>query len=40
VEEVAEVIVDVIENRRNDVYTRAGARARIIEYYSAIGEDP
>lgn len=39
-EEVAEVIANVIENRRNDVYTRTGARERIIEYYSAIGEDP
>lgn len=39
-EEVAEVIANVIENRRHDIYTRAGARERIIEYYSAIGEDP
>jgi NADP-dependent 3-hydroxy acid dehydrogenase YdfG len=39
-EEVAEVIASVIENRRHDVYTRTGARERIIEYYSAIGEDP
>ena len=39
-EEVAEVIANVIENRRHDVYTRIGARERIIEYYSAIGEDP
>lgn len=39
-EEVAEVIADVIERRRNDVYTRAGSRERVIEYYSSIGEDP
>lgn len=39
-EEVAEVIANVIEYRRHDVYTRTGARERIIEYYSAIGEDP
>lgn len=39
-EEVAEVIAGVIESRRNDVYTRAGATGRIIEYYSTIGEDP
>ena len=39
-EEVAEVIANVIEHRRHDVYTRIGARERIIEYYSAIGEDP
>ena len=39
-EEVAEVIANVIEFRRNDVYTRAGSRDRIIEYYSTIGEDP
>ena len=39
-EEVAEVIVDAIEKRRNDVYTRAGSRERVVEYYSSIGEDP
>ena len=39
-EEVAEVIVDVIERRRADVYTRAGARDRVVEYYSNVGEDP
>jgi short-subunit dehydrogenase len=38
-EEVAEVIANVIEFRRNDVYTRAGSRDRIVEYYSTIGED-
>jgi short-subunit dehydrogenase len=39
-EEVAEVIADVIDSRRNDVYTRAGSRDRVVEYYSTIGEDP
>jgi len=39
-EEVAGVIADVIESRRNDVYTRAGSRDRVVEYYSALGEDP
>jgi short-subunit dehydrogenase len=39
-EEVAEVIANVIEFRRNDVYTRAGSRDRVVEYYSTIGEDP
>ena len=39
-EEVAEVIAGVIESRRPDVYTSKGARARIVEYYSGVGEDP
>jgi len=39
-EEVAAVVVDVIERRRPDVYTRGGSRARVIDYYSALGEDP
>lgn len=39
-EEVAEVIANVIETRRNDVYTREGSRDRVIEYYSQTGEDP
>ena len=39
-EEVAEVIANVIDSRRNDVYTRAGSRDRVVEYYSTIGEDP
>jgi NADP-dependent 3-hydroxy acid dehydrogenase YdfG len=39
-EEVAEVIVDVIESRRADVYTRPGAQARVVGYYQSIGEDP
>lgn len=39
-EDTAAVIADVIESRRNDVYTRAGSRERVTGYYSAIGEDP
>jgi short-subunit dehydrogenase len=39
-EEVAAVIVDVVERRRPDVYTRGGSHARVLEYYSALGEDP
>ncbi len=39
-EEVAEVIANVIDMPRNDVYTRDGSRARVAEYYSTIGEDP
>lgn len=40
VEEVAPIVVEVIEARRRDVYTRAGSRKRVIDYYSSIGEDP
>jgi hypothetical protein len=39
-EEVADVIANAIEMRRADVYTRAGSRDRVVEYYSSIGEDP
>ena len=39
-EEVAAVIADVIESRRTDVYTRAGARNMVLDYYAAHGEDP
>jgi short-subunit dehydrogenase len=39
-EEVAGVIADVIESRRNDVYTRSGSRERVVDYYSTVGEDP
>lgn len=39
-EEVADVIVDAIANRRSDVYTRPGSRERVVEYYSTVGEDP
>lgn len=37
---MANVIVNVIETRRPDVYTRAGARDRVAGYYASIGEDP
>jgi NADP-dependent 3-hydroxy acid dehydrogenase YdfG len=39
-EEVADVIADVIETRRPDVYTRTGARERIASYCASVGEDP
>ena len=39
-EEVAEVIAGVMESRLPDVYTRAGARDRVVEYYSRVGVDP
>lgn len=38
--EVAAVIVQVIESRQPDVYTRPGARAQVAQYYAAIGVDP
>jgi NADP-dependent 3-hydroxy acid dehydrogenase YdfG len=39
-EEVAAVIAGVMDSRLPDVYTRAGARDRVVEYYSAVGVDP
>ena len=39
-EEVAEVIASVVETRQPDIYTRAGARARVIDHFSSIGQDP
>jgi len=39
-EEVADVIAGVIESRRPDVYTRPGARERVLGYYGTVGEDP
>jgi NADP-dependent 3-hydroxy acid dehydrogenase YdfG len=39
-DEVAAVVVDVIESRRPDVYTRAGSRQRVIDYYASLGTDP
>jgi NADP-dependent 3-hydroxy acid dehydrogenase YdfG len=38
-EEVAAVIAGVIESRRPDVYTAAGARQRVIDYVAGLGED-
>jgi NADP-dependent 3-hydroxy acid dehydrogenase YdfG len=39
-EQVAAVIAGVVESRRPDVYTRAGARDRVATYFAEIGEDP
>ena len=39
-EEVAAVIVWAIRTGKPDVYTRAGARQRIVDYFSSVGEDP
>lgn len=39
-EEVAAVIVSVVHSRKADVYTRRGARQRVIDYLGALGEDP
>lgn len=38
-EEVASVIAGVIDSRRPDVYTRAGAHDRIVAYYDSVGVD-
>ncbi len=35
VEEVAEVIADVIEHPRADVYTRPGMREQVVAYFAA-----
>ena len=40
VADVVEVIVGVIESRRTDVYTRAGAQAEVAAYYAGLGTDP
>jgi NADP-dependent 3-hydroxy acid dehydrogenase YdfG len=39
-EAVAEVIAGVIRSRKPDVYTRAGARQMVVDYFSTLGEDP
>jgi NADP-dependent 3-hydroxy acid dehydrogenase YdfG len=39
-EEVAAVIVGVIESRQPDVYTRTGAHDRVVEYFASLGQDP
>lgn len=39
-EEVAAVIVDVMESREPDVYTRKGAHDQIAAFYASIGTDP
>lgn len=38
-EEVAEVIASVLDSRKPDVYTRRGARERVVGYYANLGED-
>jgi len=38
-EAVADVIAGVIRSRKPDVYTRAGARQMVLDYYAALGED-
>ena len=39
-EEVGECIATVVETRRTDVYTRPGARKRVLDYFASSGEDP
>jgi len=39
-EEVAAVIASVVESRLPDVYTAAGARERVAQYYASVGVDP
>jgi len=39
-DDVAEVIAGVVESREPDVYTRAGLRERVVNYYSTVGVDP
>jgi NADP-dependent 3-hydroxy acid dehydrogenase YdfG len=39
-DDVAAVIVWAIRTGKPDVYTRAGAKQRVIDYFSRIGEDP
>ncbi len=39
-EEVAAVIVSVIESRKPDVYTRPGSQQSIAGFYAKLGEDP
>lgn len=39
-EEVAEVIAGVMDSRDADVYTRRGARERVVEYFARLSEEP
>lgn len=39
-EDVAKVIADVVASGAEDVYTRNGARAHVIKYFSEHGSDP
>jgi short-subunit dehydrogenase len=38
--EVAMVIANLLESRREDVYTAAGSRDRVMDYFLTHGEDP
>ena len=40
VEEVAEVIVQAIRSGAPDVYTRAGSRQAVLDYFARVGQDP
>jgi short-subunit dehydrogenase len=39
-EEVAAVILGVIDSRLPDAYTRVGAHDRVLGYYASVGTDP
>jgi hypothetical protein len=39
-EEVAAVILGVIDSRLPDVYTRIGVHDRVVGYYASTGTDP
>jgi short-subunit dehydrogenase len=39
-EEVAAVIAGVINSREPDMYTRAGQRDQVLDYYGTLGKDP
>jgi short-subunit dehydrogenase len=39
-DEVARVIAGVIESGRPDVYTRPGAHAQVVGYFTSLGSDP
>jgi len=39
-DEVAAVIVSVIDSRRPDAYTRSGARQMVLDYFGKVGTDP
>jgi len=39
-EEVAAVVLEVIETRAPDLYTREGSQQRVVDYYASLGKDP
>ena len=39
-DEVGEVIADLIDSQRPDVYTRSGSRQRVLDYFASHGSDP